>query len=155
MRETGLVVWPAIDEPRRVTMPQMWPHPPQPGPYRPEPSKRPQYDTLESPRRMGYVDRMDTNRDTDLSAGEIEKVYCIRVTRGNGQMGEQLAAAMEEVYESSLRDPNSWDNNPDKQRAALKGLGKLLDEWEAENGAFTEEELACARALKSGAIVRS
>ena len=140
---------------RRVTMPQMWPHPPQPGPYRPEPSKRPQYDTLESPRRMGHVDRMDTNRDTDLSAGEIEKVYWTRVTRGNGQMDEQLAAAMEEVYEASSKDPNRWHNNPAKQREALKGLGKLLDEWEAENGAFTEEELARARALKSGAIVRS
>ena len=98
---------------------------------------------------------MDTNRDTDLSAGEIEKVYCIRVTRGNGQMDEQLAAAMEEVYEASSKDPNRWHNNPAKQREALKGLGKLLDEWEAENGAFTEEELARARALKSGAIVRS
>ena len=93
---------------------------------------------------------MDTSRETDLSDGKTEKLYCLRVTRGNGQMDEQLAAAMEEVYEASLRDPNSWDNNPDKHREALEGLGKLLDEWEAENGAFTEEELARARASMYG-----
>ena len=93
---------------------------------------------------------MNTNRETNLSTGEVDKLYCIRVTRGNGQMDPQLAAAMQEVYEASLRDPNSWDNNPDKHREALEGLGKLLDEWEAENGAFTEEELARARASMYG-----
>ena len=100
---------------------------------------------------MGYLDRMDTKRETDLSNAKSEKVYCLRVTRGNGQMDEQLAAAMEEVYEASLRDPNSWDNNPDKHREALEGLGKLLEEWQEENGAFTEEELARARASMYGA----
>ena len=93
---------------------------------------------------------MNTNRETNLSTEEVDKLYCIRVTRGNGQMDPQLAAAMQEVYEASLRDPNSWDNNPDKHREALEGLGKLLDEWEAENGAFTEEELARARASMYG-----
>ena len=93
---------------------------------------------------------MDMNQESDPSTEEAGKVYCIRVTRGNGQMDPQLAAAMQEVYEASLRDPNSWDNNPEKQREALEGLGRLLDEWEAENGAFTEEELARARASMYG-----
>ena len=93
---------------------------------------------------------MNIHRETDQSTEELDKVYCIRVTRGNGQMDPQLAAAMLEVHEARLRDPNSWDNNPDKQREALEGLGKLLDEWEAENGAFTEEELARARASMYG-----
>ena len=93
---------------------------------------------------------MNANRETNLSTEEVDKLYCIRVTRGSGQMDPQLAAAMQEVYEASLRDPNSWDNNPDKHREALEGLGKLLDEWEAENGAFTEEELARARASMYG-----
>ena len=44
---------------------------------------------------------------------------------------------MEEVYKASARDPNRWRNNPEKKRKALEGLGKLLDEWEAENGPFT------------------
>ena len=57
---------------------------------------------------------------------------------------------MQEVHEARISDPNRWDNNPGKQREALEGLGRLLDEWEAENGAFTEEELARARASMYG-----
>ena len=66
---------------------------------------------------------MDTKRETDPSNAKSEKVYCLRVTRGNGQMDEQLATVMEEIYEASLRDPNSWDINPDKYREALEVLG--------------------------------
>ena len=93
---------------------------------------------------------MTTRRRTDPSAGANEKLYCIRVTRGTGPMDEQLAAAMQEVYEATAKDPNRWQNNPAKQREGLEGLGRILDEWEAENGAFTEEELAVARASMNG-----
>ena len=110
---------------------------------------------LEPGERMVYLGYMITRRKTDPSAGANERLYCIRVTPGTGPMDEQLAAAMEEVYKAGSKDPNRWHNNPAKQREALQGLGKLLDEWEAENGAFTQEELARARALKSGADVRS
>ena len=98
---------------------------------------------------------MDAQPEADVPDGATGELYCIIVTPGDGQMDEQLAAAVEEVYRTSSRDPNRWHNNPAKRRKALEGLGKLLDEWEAENGAFTEEELARARALKSGADVRS
>ena len=93
---------------------------------------------------------MNTNSDTNPSAEDVNKLYCIRVTRGDGPIDEQLAAAMREVNEASDRDPNSWHNNPAKQRAALEGLGKLLDEWEAENGPFSEEEMARAYASLYG-----
>ena len=93
---------------------------------------------------------MKMNRETDPSSEGADEIYCIRVTRANGQMDPQLAAAMQELHEARLRDPNSWDNNPDKQREALEGLGKLLAEWQEENGAFTEEELARARASMYG-----
>ena len=61
---------------------------------------------------MGYFDRMDTNRETDPSTEDVGKLYCIRVTRGNGPMDEQLAAAMREVNEAGDNDPNNWYNNP-------------------------------------------
>lgn len=93
---------------------------------------------------------MNMNREADPSSEEAGKVYCIRVERGNGQMDPQLAAAMQEIHEARLRDPNSWENNPDKHREALEGLGRLLAEWQEENGAFTEEELARARASMYG-----
>ena len=93
---------------------------------------------------------MDAQPEADMHAGATEDLYCIRVTPGDGQMDEQLAAAMEEVYKASTKDPNRWRNNPEKKRKALEGLGKLLAEWQEENGAFTEEELARARASMYG-----
>ena len=49
-----------------------------------------------------------------------------------------------------MRDPNRWHNNPEKKREALEGWRELLDEWQAEHGAFTEEERARARELLYG-----
>ena len=95
------------------------------------------------------------NDEADPSTETTKDLYCIVVTPGHGQMDEQLAAAMEEVYKASAKDPNRWRNNPAKKREALEGLGRLLAEWQEENGAFTEEELARARALRSGVDVRS
>ena len=97
---------------------------------------------------------MNARPEADVPDGATGDLYCIIVTPGDGQMDEQLAAAMEEVYQASARDPNRWHNNPEKKRKALEGLGKLLAEWQEENGAFTEEEMARARALISGADVR-
>ena len=93
---------------------------------------------------------MDNTLESEIPDGETSELYCIIVTPGSGQMDEGLAAAMEEVYKASARDPNRWHNNPEKKRKALEGLGRLLDEWEGENGAFTEEELARARASMYG-----
>ncbi|MCE2530709.1 MAG: hypothetical protein J4G11_12705 [Acidimicrobiia bacterium] len=75
-----------------------------------------------------------------------ERLYAIHITSPADPSDPVLAAALQEMYEAAARDPNSFRNNPDKAREARDGLGKLLDEWEAENGAFTEEELARARA---------
>ena len=110
--------------------------------------------TLEAGRPKGYVDRMDTRNESDGLPPEPDKVYAIHVTRGNGPADPELAAALEEVYQASLRNPNSFHNNPEKHREALEGLGRVLAEWQEENGAFTEEEMARARALVSGENVR-
>lgn len=93
---------------------------------------------------------MDNRHDAGVPDGEAGELYCIVVTAGDGEMDEGLAAAMEEVYKASARDPNRWHNNPGKKRKALEGLGRLLAEWQEENGAFTEEELARARASMYG-----
>lgn len=78
------------------------------------------------------------------------RIYVIRVEGPATPSDPALAAAMEEVYEAADRDPNRWHNNPEKKRAALEGWRELLDEWQAENGAFTEEERARARELLYG-----
>ncbi|MXY77151.1 MAG: hypothetical protein F4Y40_08725 [Acidimicrobiia bacterium] len=63
----------------------------------------------------------------------------------NYEMGPDLAAAMEEVHQASLSNPDNFYNNPQKHQEALEGLGRLLDEWQEENGAFTDEEMEAAR----------
>ena len=84
-----------------------------------------------------------------------DELYVMHITFEGEPMDEQLAAALREVNEVSAKDPERWHNNPAKKRKALEGLGRVLAEWQEENGAFTEEELARARALKSGVDVRS
>ena len=79
-----------------------------------------------------------------------ERVYAIRITSPADPSDQVLAAALQEMYEADARDPNSFRNNPEKARKAREGLGRLLDEWEAENGAFTEEELSRARSVLTG-----
>ena len=65
-------------------------------------------------------------------------------------MDPELAASLDDVRKAAARDPNRWRTNPEKKRKALEGMGKLLAEWQQENGAFTEEELARARASMYG-----
>ena len=79
-----------------------------------------------------------------------ERLYVIRVEGPAEPADPALAAALEEVYKEADRDPNRWHNNLEKQREALEGWRELLDEWQAENGAFTEEERARARELLYG-----
>ena len=62
---------------------------------------------------------------TPLPVGSGPKLYAIRVTHVNGPADPQLAAALEEVYAASARDPESWLNNPAKQREAREGLLEL------------------------------
>lgn len=88
---------------------------------------------------------MDTKQAREVPLGEAPKLYAVVVTGTNREMDPQLAAAMEEVHEASLRNPDNFYNNPQKHREALEGLGRLLAEWQEENGAFTDEELAAAR----------
>ena len=70
-------------------------------------------------------------------------------------MDPQLADALQESRERFAKDPDRWHNNPEKRRKGLEGLGRVLAEWQEENGAFTEEEMARARALINGDGVRS
>ena len=79
-----------------------------------------------------------------------ERLYVIRVSGPANPSDPALAAALQEVYDEADRDPNRFHNNPEKAREAMEGLGRLLDEWQAENGEFTEEELARARAQLYG-----
>ena len=88
---------------------------------------------------------MDTRGAREPALEEASKLYAIVVSGTYGEMDPDLAAAMEEVYQASLSNPDNFYNNPRKHREALEGLGRLLAAWQEEHGAFTDEELEAAR----------
>ena len=88
---------------------------------------------------------METKQAREPAPEEAPKLYAIFVAGPNPYMDPDLAAAMEEIHQASLSNPDNFYNNPKKHQEALEGLGRLLDEWQEENGAFTEEELEAAR----------
>ena len=94
---------------------------------------------------MGYVARYGTKQAREPSPDEAPKLYAIFVAGPNPEMDPDLAAAMEEIHQASLSNPDNFYNNPKKHREALEGMGRLLDEWQEENGAFTDEEMEAAR----------
>lgn len=96
-------------------------------------------------RERGTLTGMETKRAREPVLKEAPKLYAIVVAGTNGEMEPDLAAAMEEVHQASLGNPDNFYNNPQKHREALEGLGRLLAEWQEENGAFTDEELKAAR----------
>ena len=62
----------------------------------------------------------------------------------------ELAADVRDAAEADSRSVSSWLADAARRRLLTRGLGALLDEWEAENGAFTPAELAEARARLKG-----
>lgn len=62
----------------------------------------------------------------------------------------ELAADVRDAAEADSRSVSSWLADAARRRLLTRGLGALLDEWEAEHGAFTPAELAEARARLKG-----
>ena len=96
-------------------------------------------------RERGTLTGMETKQARVSAVEEPPKLYAIFVDGPNPEMDPDLAAAMEEIHQASLSNPDNFYNNPKKHREALEGMGRLLDEWQEENGAFTEEEMEAAR----------
>ncbi len=88
---------------------------------------------------------METTQEREAALEEAPKLYAIVVGGTSGEMDPDLAAAMEEIYQASLSNPDNFYNNPQKHQEALDGLGRILAEWQEENGAFTDEEMEAAR----------
>lgn len=96
-------------------------------------------------RGWGTLTGMETKQVREPAPEEAPKLYAIFVAGPNPEMDPDLAAAMEEIHQASLSNPDNFYNNPKKHRGALEGMGRLLDEWQEENGAFTNEEMEAAR----------
>ena len=57
-----------------------------------------------------------------------------------------LAAAVSEAAEADEQNTSAWLADAARRRLVTRGLRDVVADWESEHGAFTEAELARARA---------
>ncbi len=57
-----------------------------------------------------------------------------------------LAAAVSDAAEADEQNMSAWLAEAARRRLVTRGLRDVVADWEAMHGAFTEEELARARA---------
>ena len=58
----------------------------------------------------------------------------------------ELAAAVRGSAQECSENLSQWMAEAARRRLKMLGLRQVVDDWEAEHGAFTEEEKAAARA---------
>ena len=58
----------------------------------------------------------------------------------------ELAAAVREAADDDAQNLSAWLADAARRRLVSRGLVEVVDEWETEHGAFTEQELDVARA---------
>jgi len=62
----------------------------------------------------------------------------------------ELAETVREAAEADAQNLSAWLADAARRRLVSRGLRDVLAEWEAEHGAFSEDELAAARARIEG-----
>ncbi|MEM8905993.1 MAG: ribbon-helix-helix protein, CopG family [Actinomycetota bacterium] len=76
----------------------------------------------------------------------MKKYDDVAVERLTISLDEELAAAVREAAEDDHQNTSVWLAEAARRRLATRGLGDVIAAWEAEHGAFTDEELAEAHA---------
>ena len=92
-------------------------------------------------------DRKDRAEHRPADSPEPSGLVAIRIISIGSPADPLLADAVEKAFEAANRNPNDHRNNPEKRREAAEGFRRLMEEWQAENGAFTEEVLRRGRAI--------
>jgi hypothetical protein len=67
------------------------------------------------------------------------------VERVTVSLDAALAAAVRDAAEADEQNVSAWFADAARRQLASRGLRDVIADWEAENGAFTEGELAAAR----------
>lgn len=62
----------------------------------------------------------------------------------------ELAIAVREAAEADEQNVSAWLAAAARRQLANRGLRDVVAEWERDHGAFSDEELAAARALVDG-----
>lgn len=69
-----------------------------------------------------------------------------QVDRFSVTMAPEIGTAVREAAANAGTSVSAWLSRAAAQQLRNELLGAALDQWEAEHGAFTEEELETARA---------
>lgn len=96
------------------------------------------------------VHRTDRAEHRPADLPQPSRLVAIRVTSIGRPADPVLADLMEKAFEALDRNPNNLHNNPEKRREAAEGFQRLMEEWQAENGSFTTEQLQRADAILYG-----
>lgn len=86
-------------------------------------------------------------RHRPANSPEPSGLVAIQIVSMGGPSDPVLADLMEKAFEAADRNPNNLRNDPERRREAAEGFHRLMEEWQAENGAFTEEQLRRGRAI--------
>ncbi len=58
----------------------------------------------------------------------------------------ELAVAVRTAAEADEQNVSAWLAGAARRQLAARGLGQVIADWQAEHGAFTDDELSTARA---------
>ena len=74
----------------------------------------------------------------------LHTVVCMHVDRLSVTLDPKLGAAARKAAKLAKISLSAWIAEAAADRVRNEALGRALDAWEAEAGAFTDEELAAA-----------
>lgn len=72
--------------------------------------------------------------------------HAMSVERLTVSLESELAADVREAAAADAQNTSAWLADAARRRLATRGLRDVIAEWEATHGAFTDRELADARA---------
>jgi predicted Ser/Thr protein kinase len=72
------------------------------------------------------------------------------VERLTVSLESELAIAVREAADADEQNVSAWLADAARRQLANRGLRDVVEAWEREHGAFTDDELAAARALVDG-----
>ncbi len=76
--------------------------------------------------------------------------HVMAVERLTVSIESDLATAVREAAEADAQNVSAWLADAARRQLANRGLRDVVAEWERNHGAFSDEELAAARALVNG-----
>ena len=76
--------------------------------------------------------------------------HVMTVERLTVSLESELAIAVREAADADEQNVSAWLADAARRQLANRGLRDVVEAWEREHGAFSDDELAASRALVDG-----